>query len=185
MPYPRVTALDTSSTVLWPPRSEALGISPGTRGTLESDLRLFELSRGEADIAVRTAQPNHPGWSPDPWHSGHQFLSGGRTDLVGSPSVDCAGECGRSSDQPSDKRRCARVHVHAGGYKPPPARGECTVAARAPDREGARAVQAELGVVGGLVAAARAVHSSLSRTTLHPRALNAVLESQCAKQCAN
>ena len=31
------------------------------RGTRESDLRLFELSRGEADIAVRTAQPNHPG----------------------------------------------------------------------------------------------------------------------------
>ena len=41
------------------------------------------------------------------------------------------------------------------GDTSPPARGECTVAARAPDREGARAVQAELGVVGGLVAAAR------------------------------
>ena len=65
-----------------------------------------------------------------------------------------AGECGSSGDQPSDKRRCARVHVHAGGYKPPSSM-ECTVAARAPDREGARAVQAELGVVGGLVAAAR------------------------------
>ena len=102
MPYPRVTALDTSSTVFWRPRSEALGISLGTRGTRESDSRLFELSRGEADIAVRTAQPNHPGWSPDPWHSAHRFVSGGRSDLVGSPSVDCAGECGRSSDQSSD-----------------------------------------------------------------------------------
>jgi DNA-binding transcriptional LysR family regulator len=57
----RVTALDNFLDYLVVPALPALlEAHPGLEVTLESDLRLFELSRGEADIAVRTAKPTHP-----------------------------------------------------------------------------------------------------------------------------
>ena len=57
----RITALDNFLDYLVVPAlPELLDAHPGLEVTLESDLRLFELSRGEADIGVRTAQPTHP-----------------------------------------------------------------------------------------------------------------------------
>ena len=57
----RITALDNFLDYLVVPALPALlEAHPGLEVTLESDLRLFELSRGEADIAVRSVQPTHP-----------------------------------------------------------------------------------------------------------------------------
>ena len=57
----RITALDNFLDYLVVPAlPQLLDVHPGLEVTLESDLRLFELSRGEADIAVRTAEPTHP-----------------------------------------------------------------------------------------------------------------------------
>lgn len=57
----RITALDNVLDRLVVPALPALlKDHPGLEITLESDLRLFELSRGEADIAVRTVQPKQP-----------------------------------------------------------------------------------------------------------------------------
>jgi DNA-binding transcriptional LysR family regulator len=57
----RITALDAFLDRLVVPALPAwLQMHPGIEVTLESDLRLFELSRGEADIAVRTAKPTQP-----------------------------------------------------------------------------------------------------------------------------
>lgn len=57
----RITALDNFlDCLVVPALPELLQSHPGLEITLESDLRLFELSRGEADIAVRTAKPSHP-----------------------------------------------------------------------------------------------------------------------------
>ena len=95
-----------------------------------------------------------------------------------------AGECGSSSDQPSDKRRCARVHVHAGGYKPLSSRGvhrrsSCTGSGRG-SRSPGRTWRGR-----GSRGRSSAVHSSLSRTTLLRECGIRVLEIQCAKRCAN
>jgi DNA-binding transcriptional LysR family regulator len=57
----RITALDNFlDRLVVPALPRLLESHPGLEVTLESDLRLFELSRGEADIAVRTAEPTHP-----------------------------------------------------------------------------------------------------------------------------
>jgi len=57
----RITALDSFlDRLVVPALPRLLESHEGLEVTLESDLRLFELSRGEADIAVRTAQPTHP-----------------------------------------------------------------------------------------------------------------------------
>ena len=57
----RITALDNFlDCLVVPALPELLQYHPGLEITLESDLRVFELSRGEADIAVRTAKPSHP-----------------------------------------------------------------------------------------------------------------------------
>lgn len=57
----RVTALDNFLDYLVVPALPTLlETHPGLEVTLESDLRLFDLSRGEADIGVRTAKPRHP-----------------------------------------------------------------------------------------------------------------------------
>jgi len=57
----RITALDNFLDRLVVPALPAfLETFPGLELTLESDLRLFELARGEADIAVRTVEPVHP-----------------------------------------------------------------------------------------------------------------------------
>jgi len=57
----RVTALDNFLDYLVVPALPALlEAHPGLEVTLQSDLRLFDLSRGEADIGVRTARPMHP-----------------------------------------------------------------------------------------------------------------------------
>ena len=57
----RITALDNFLDRLVVPALPAfLGTHPGLELTLESDLRLFELARGEADIAVRTSEPDQP-----------------------------------------------------------------------------------------------------------------------------
>lgn len=57
----RVTALDNFlDRLVVPALPEFVEKYPGLQLTLESDLRLFELARGEADIAVRTSEPTHP-----------------------------------------------------------------------------------------------------------------------------
>lgn len=57
----RITALDNFlDRVVMPALPQFLASHPGLEVTLESDLRLFELSRGEADIAVRSVEPSHP-----------------------------------------------------------------------------------------------------------------------------
>jgi len=57
----RITALDNFlDRLVLPALPRFLEEHPGIELTLESDLRLFELSRGEADIAVREVEPNHP-----------------------------------------------------------------------------------------------------------------------------
>jgi DNA-binding transcriptional LysR family regulator len=57
----RITALDNFlDHLVVPALPKLMEAHPDLEITLESDLRLFELSRGEADIAVRTAQPTHP-----------------------------------------------------------------------------------------------------------------------------
>lgn len=57
----RITALDNFlDCLVVPALPELLQYHPGLEVTLESDLRVFELSRGEADIAVRTVKPSHP-----------------------------------------------------------------------------------------------------------------------------
>ena len=57
----RITALDNFLDRLVVPALPAfLETHPGLELTLESDLRLFELARGEADIAVRSSKPDHP-----------------------------------------------------------------------------------------------------------------------------
>lgn len=57
----RITALDNFlDRLVVPALPEFLDTFPGLEVTLESNLRLFELSRGEADIAVRTIEPTHP-----------------------------------------------------------------------------------------------------------------------------
>lgn len=57
----RITALDNFlDRLVVPALAEFLETFPGLEVTLESDLRLFELARGEADIAVRAVEPTHP-----------------------------------------------------------------------------------------------------------------------------
>ena len=57
----RITALDNFlDHIVVPALPEFLEAHPALEVTLESDLRLFELSRGEADIAVRVTEPTHP-----------------------------------------------------------------------------------------------------------------------------
>jgi DNA-binding transcriptional LysR family regulator len=57
----RITALDSFLDRLVVPALPAfIATHPGLELTLESDLRLFELARGEADIAVRTSEPDQP-----------------------------------------------------------------------------------------------------------------------------
>lgn len=57
----RITALDNFlDRLVVPALPEILKSHPGLEITLESDLRLFELASGEADIAIRTAEPGHP-----------------------------------------------------------------------------------------------------------------------------
>lgn len=57
----RITALDSFlDCLVVPALPRFLEQHPGIEITLESDLRLFELSRGEADIAVRTVRPEQP-----------------------------------------------------------------------------------------------------------------------------
>jgi DNA-binding transcriptional LysR family regulator len=57
----RITALDAFLDRLVVPALPAFLLKhPGIEITLESDLRLFELSRGEADIAVRSVKPVQP-----------------------------------------------------------------------------------------------------------------------------
>lgn len=57
----RITALDGFLDAIVVPALPAfLRKYPGVEITLESDLRLFELSKGEADIAVRTVKPVEP-----------------------------------------------------------------------------------------------------------------------------
>jgi len=57
----RITALDNFLDHLVVPALPALlEAHPGLEVTLESDLRLFDLARGEADIAVRSAEPTQP-----------------------------------------------------------------------------------------------------------------------------
>lgn len=57
----RITALDNFLDCLVVPALPAfIETHPGLELTLESDLRLFELARGEADIAVRSVEPQHP-----------------------------------------------------------------------------------------------------------------------------
>lgn len=57
----RITALDNFlDRLVVPALPELLQSHPGLEITLESDLRLFELARGEADIAIRNVEPTHP-----------------------------------------------------------------------------------------------------------------------------
>lgn len=57
----RITALDSFlDAIVVPALPEFLQRHPGIEITLESDLRLFELTRGEADIAVRSVKPVQP-----------------------------------------------------------------------------------------------------------------------------
>ena len=57
----RITALDSFlDRLVVPALPRFLQQYPGIEITLESDLRLFELSRGEADIAVRSVKPEQP-----------------------------------------------------------------------------------------------------------------------------
>jgi len=57
----RITALDNFlDRLVLPALPGFLKPHPGLELTLESDLRLFELARGEADIAIRTSEPDHP-----------------------------------------------------------------------------------------------------------------------------
>jgi DNA-binding transcriptional LysR family regulator len=57
----RITALDNFlDRLVVPALPVFLETHPGLELTLESDLRLFELARGEADVAVRTSEPDHP-----------------------------------------------------------------------------------------------------------------------------
>jgi len=57
----RITALDNFlDRLVVPALPRFLQRHPGVVITLESDLRLFELSRGEADIAVRSVKPVQP-----------------------------------------------------------------------------------------------------------------------------
>lgn len=57
----RITALDSFlDRLVVPALPRFLEQHPGIEITLESDLRLFELSRGEADIAVRSVKPDQP-----------------------------------------------------------------------------------------------------------------------------
>ena len=57
----RITALDAFlDRLVVPALPRFLERHPGIEITLESDLRLFELSRGEADIAVRSVKPVQP-----------------------------------------------------------------------------------------------------------------------------
>jgi len=57
----RITGLDNFlDRIVVPALPEFLEAHPGVEITLESDLRLFELARGEADIAVRDREPRHP-----------------------------------------------------------------------------------------------------------------------------
>jgi DNA-binding transcriptional LysR family regulator len=57
----RITALDNFLDYLVVPAlPEFLEAYPGLEITLESDLRLLELARGEADIAIRAVKPTHP-----------------------------------------------------------------------------------------------------------------------------
>lgn len=57
----RITALDSfHDRIVLPALPDFLSRHPGIRITLDSDLRVFELTRGEADIAVRTVRPTEP-----------------------------------------------------------------------------------------------------------------------------
>lgn len=57
----RITALDNFlDAIVVPALPEFLERHPGIELTLESDLRLFELAEGEADIAVRSIRPVQP-----------------------------------------------------------------------------------------------------------------------------
>ncbi len=57
----RITALDNFlDHLVVPSLRDLLVPHPGLEVTLESDLRLFDLSRGEADIAIRMAEPTQP-----------------------------------------------------------------------------------------------------------------------------
>lgn len=57
----RITALDSFLDAIVVPSLPAfLQLHPGIEITLESDLRLFELARGEADIAIRSVKPVQP-----------------------------------------------------------------------------------------------------------------------------
>ena len=57
----RITALDNFlDHLVVPALPGLLEAHPGLEVTLESDLRLFDLSRGEADIAIRSAEPTQP-----------------------------------------------------------------------------------------------------------------------------
>lgn len=57
----RITALDAFlDRLVMPALPKFLQQHPGIEITLESNLRLFELSRGEADIAVRSVKPVQP-----------------------------------------------------------------------------------------------------------------------------
>ena len=57
----RITALDNFlDHLVVPSLPDLLVAHPGLEVTLESDLRLFDLSRGEADIAIRMAEPTQP-----------------------------------------------------------------------------------------------------------------------------
>ena len=57
----RITALDNFlDHLVVPALPRLLTTHPGLEVTLESDLRLVELARGEADIAVRGVRPKHP-----------------------------------------------------------------------------------------------------------------------------
>jgi DNA-binding transcriptional LysR family regulator len=57
----RITALDNFlDHLVVPALPGLLDAHPALEVTLESDLRLFDLSRGEADIAIRSAEPTQP-----------------------------------------------------------------------------------------------------------------------------
>lgn len=57
----RITALDGFlDAIVLPALPEFLDRHPGLEVTLESDLRLFELNKGEADIAIRSVKPVEP-----------------------------------------------------------------------------------------------------------------------------
>lgn len=75
----RITALDNFlDRLVMPALPQFLASHPRLEVTLESELRLFELSRGEADIAVRSVEPSHPEMVASYHQLVHKHVSGGR-----------------------------------------------------------------------------------------------------------